>query len=573
MVRPTMTVEPIYTCTACSAELAPDRLIKAMPTVCPDCNSAQLGWRDQHSGKWSEQIDTDAEQRTDWIKARFDTNYSGELTSPPETAFAARSYRISMRDSRLSEVQGVSEPPPLVALEGNEPLRFTHLGPVTIAHRDAEVGPERMYSLGLHDVRLHDWDHASIDSEEKDAVELVGRLWGTVYARVKTPVPVVEQTTVPPIVVPTFSDEAPAPIVSHARVDQARVELPSGSAEPHRTEFWRTVRIWWQRYQPAGFFSGRIWLGLAILCLFLMLICRFPAVLGVLVLFALYRFIARIRLPLYLRTLPLGRWRWALPLLGICAALWIFGLITSEIAACQAMPWNAFVVLAVLLSSTAWFRLRIVAALIGALMVLALIFTYQREPMRCGQTLAQAVRTSVTQLPDKITSRVGSRDADTDIIAGESSALRGNRISIEQALSDPHKYFDCEQSKKANAHPYEIYLGESALFGFKQAKLGTVSETHLRKVAQLIESNPDAHIVVTGHSDKTGASLLNLKLSEQRAQSVADWLIQNKVMMSDRIDVRGAGDRNPVVDDPTMYRLNRRVELHLECADAKEKSI
>jgi outer membrane protein OmpA-like peptidoglycan-associated protein len=567
-----MDVAPKYICADCMVPLEAVGGLTAIPGTCPDCRSPSLGWRDSRSGRWSEQIEREDARGQKWIKGRFDTNYTGELTSPLETALASRTYRIAMRDSRLWELQRVAEPPALVALEGHVPLQFDRLGPVTIAHRDAEVGPERMYSLDLYDVRLHEWGHASIDGEDADAAGLVGRLWGTVYARLTTPAPTPMPTTSPKSApnAPATHD-AGSPVAPAAPVASARfASEPARPLERVRTGFWQSLGAFWRRHQPPGFLSVRACLGLVLLFLFLLLTCRLPAMVGVLVLFALSRLIARARLPSRMRAVPFGVAGRAMPLIALAVGCWAFGRIAEGVGACQGPPPGACILLAVLLLGCAWFRFRLAAAVTAALILLALVVVFQLESTRCRVTVAQdlpkAPQQNEAPAPAPATASAAASRTSSRTDARQPPADEGHRISIEQALSDPHRYFDCSVMQPLGAQPYEIYLGESALFDFKQARFGVLPDDLLQKVASLIKTNPTAHIVLTGYSDKTGVSLLNQKLSEQRAQGVADWLVGNGVLASNKIDVQGAGDRRPVVDDPALFRLNRRVELRIDCA-------
>jgi outer membrane protein OmpA-like peptidoglycan-associated protein len=633
------------------------QILKPALPACGECGAVQTGWRDLHTGGWDDQADDDGA----WIEARFDANYSGELKSLQESVLGARSYRLSVRDARLRDVRKTARAPSTEGQAGKEPLELGQLDGVTVVHRDAEVGPERMYSLTLHDVRLHQWDHASVEEEAGDDAALVGRVWGRLYARLK-PLKARQEpfdenghpasrrqdaAATDPLTPGAAGREASragatddaqdaaggpahgagraAPIgedlgfdddlaIGAARRDAlllngtaddaaASGAAPSaasattaatgtawsgpasgaaGAAAHAQTRarargagVWQRLGAAWRRTQPPGFFSGTVWLWLALLCGFLTLVCRWPAVVGALLLLVLLRFLMRARLqPAWLPShypawfaAARHRWGWLAALLAIGAALWIFSRIAHTVSVCTDVPAGWFAGLAMLLLATALLRRRLAAVIVGAIGLVALILVYHREPVGCGQTLAQAVRTSVAALPQRLVDHGAAEDHDAAMVAAQDAGARGRRISIDQALAHPHDYFDCAgAAAKDGGQPFEIYVGESALFAFKQARLGADSGAHLHKIAELIATNPQARLVLTGHSDKTGSALLNLKLSEQRAQSVADWLVQNGAAAPEQIDVRGAGDREPVVDDPLLYRLNRRVELRIDCA-------
>src|ERR1700761_6687424 len=69
-------------------------------------------------------------------------------------------------------------------------------------------------------------------------------------------------------------------------------------------------------------------------------------------------------------------------------------------------------------------------------------------------------------------------------------------------------------------------------------------------------------VEVAGHTDSTGAPDYNQKLSERRANSVAQYL-ENQGLAKNRVVTVGAGETRPVADNatPAGRQANRRVEL------------
>ena len=70
-------------------------------------------------------------------------------------------------------------------------------------------------------------------------------------------------------------------------------------------------------------------------------------------------------------------------------------------------------------------------------------------------------------------------------------------------------------------------------------------------------------IVITGHTDSTGPAAYNQRLSERRAQSVADYLVSSHRFQPDHIIVKGQGEEQPIADNGTEMgrQRNRRVEI------------
>ena len=87
----------------------------------------------------------------------------------------------------------------------------------------------------------------------------------------------------------------------------------------------------------------------------------------------------------------------------------------------------------------------------------------------------------------------------------------------------------------------------------------------LNSVTKVLNEFNKTSIVVSGHTDSTGAADFNQVLSEQRAQSVKDYLL-GKGIARGRVNAVGYGKRYPVATNSTAAgrQANRRVELKLE---------
>jgi peptidoglycan-binding protein ArfA len=84
----------------------------------------------------------------------------------------------------------------------------------------------------------------------------------------------------------------------------------------------------------------------------------------------------------------------------------------------------------------------------------------------------------------------------------------------------------------------------------------------LIQVSGRFKACPAAHATINGFSDNSGTEAINLALSSQRAQRVADFLIANGVASAVLV-VKGLGSVNPVASNDTAEgrAKNRRVEI------------
>lgn len=86
----------------------------------------------------------------------------------------------------------------------------------------------------------------------------------------------------------------------------------------------------------------------------------------------------------------------------------------------------------------------------------------------------------------------------------------------------------------------------------------------LDSVALVVKEFNKTTIVVSGYTDSSGSNSYNQKLSEDRAKSVANFLITKKVQQA-RFEVIGFGEKNPIAANSNEQgrSLNRRVEITL----------
>ena len=99
-------------------------------------------------------------------------------------------------------------------------------------------------------------------------------------------------------------------------------------------------------------------------------------------------------------------------------------------------------------------------------------------------------------------------------------------------------------------------------FASGKADLTVDAQVKLARFSGLIAPYPDLKIDVEGYTDNTGAPAFNMKLSQDRASAVRDYLIQQGVK-PDSISAKGLGDADPVAPNTTSEgrAQNRRIEI------------
>jgi outer membrane protein OmpA-like peptidoglycan-associated protein len=100
------------------------------------------------------------------------------------------------------------------------------------------------------------------------------------------------------------------------------------------------------------------------------------------------------------------------------------------------------------------------------------------------------------------------------------------------------------------------------LFDTGSATLKPGAREKLAKISGIVLAHPGLNLQVEGHTDSVGTDEFNQQLSERRADSVRDFLLQQGVSGSS-VTARGFGKTQPVAsnDTPEGRQRNRRVEL------------
>ena len=127
--------------------------------------------------------------------------------------------------------------------------------------------------------------------------------------------------------------------------------------------------------------------------------------------------------------------------------------------------------------------------------------------------------------------------------------------------------------------PVLLTMESDTLFAFDSAVIRAEGKRDLdRQVVQVMRQHPRIEMItITGYTDRIGSSTYNMKLSQQRADAVRAYLMEQGVSAG-RIETKGMGSANPVVSCDTVrgevsgrnkalvdcLRPNRRVEVEIK---------
>lgn len=171
--------------------------------------------------------------------------------------------------------------------------------------------------------------------------------------------------------------------------------------------------------------------------------------------------------------------------------------------------------------------------------------------------------------------------------AGEREAELQQKLAEEQAALEAEKKALAEERAKAEARQQEamnklnelqskmIQVSKDArgiilsmsdiLFAVNKADLKQDLKTSLAKVAGILSVYQQFSVSIEGNTDNTGSEEHNMKLSQQRADNVMKFLVDQGIDAS-RLTAKGLGMTMPIADNSTKEgrQKNRRVDLVIQ---------
>jgi outer membrane protein OmpA-like peptidoglycan-associated protein len=141
--------------------------------------------------------------------------------------------------------------------------------------------------------------------------------------------------------------------------------------------------------------------------------------------------------------------------------------------------------------------------------------------------------------------------------------------STTDRIGDLESRYDATETEEADT---QLTVPDNVLFDFDSDELRPEASEVLDEVAEVIDSYGDAAVEIVGHTDDIGAAAYNQDLSERRAASVVDHLVDEAGVDAGRLSSRGVGAAEPIEpntnddgsDNPDGRAANRRVEVNID---------
>jgi curli production assembly/transport component CsgE len=165
------------------------------------------------------------------------------------------------------------------------------------------------------------------------------------------------------------------------------------------------------------------------------------------------------------------------------------------------------------------------------------------------------------------TDSAGTNSSSGIIISKQASRVVDEIATIEGTKL---KYIIAGNTAKA----VEVKFNPGILFETGEINLSSQSQNMLRELAEVLRKNSTTGISIIGHTDNNGTLEFNQKLSENRARTVTDYLISQKVNKEQFRKIAGRNFSEPAASNSTASgrATNRRVELYIILSSLAEKS-
>jgi outer membrane protein OmpA-like peptidoglycan-associated protein len=175
--------------------------------------------------------------------------------------------------------------------------------------------------------------------------------------------------------------------------------------------------------------------------------------------------------------------------------------------------------------------------------------TKAKEAQMKAQAQAQAAEAKAEQAAIQAKAQAASEEA-----ARARAATATLRAQLLQQLNEVLQTTDTPRGLVVNMADVLFESGKYALSVDAQLKLA--------KLSGIIQAHPGLNLAIEGYTDNTGSPDFNLKLSQQRADAVRQFLI-TQGLSPDTITSKGLGQSDPVADNSTAVgrKQNRRVEI------------
>ncbi|MGC9976434.1 MAG: OmpA family protein [Syntrophales bacterium] len=188
------------------------------------------------------------------------------------------------------------------------------------------------------------------------------------------------------------------------------------------------------------------------------------------------------------------------------------------------------------------------------LCVYAIQVGYTPDGKELSEQIVQNVKGGYTVNADKLATPAAMAAFVEKIISGKCS--RYQEIAAKKVVvlaAEP--MVEKKVVAAASEEKVIILAFEDVHFDFDKSTLKPEAQTILKRNIQLLKDNPKAKLRIAGYTSASGTEAYNQKLSERRAKSVQEYLINEGGIAPDRLSTIGYGETNPAMYEAAPKEL------------------
>ncbi len=534
-------------CTKCRAELVNDSL----PNTCHSCGTTKNAWWDLNNNKWYQpnlSLLDDVPTNAIWVSGDFSGHYAGNKINSKTVTRSNRHYDLVINNGTLENVIKINEPP--LTLQNDEPY------PIRQAFVTSTINSpsfDKHFKITLFDFRLHFPEKTAYKEISKNDT-IIGNISGKAYAYIKQP-----------------EDMPPAPDLDENKTSDTNTSNESKNSldeSTHSSNVNSTNAVppsvdsstncftcWFLTFLISG-------LGLWLCCDWHLALIG-TSIMGITCLLDQLLIKNNAKIESTFNRISLGTLLVILSIFGIG----YYGFLLNLTHCTNTPIWPLFLS-GISLVISAWLSSCLLRSLLTGLWLIALlVWCGTNQVGSCDQVsdnnnITQPLINNLHHVVETTTNLIPDNDSATiNQIPNNNSHL----ITLDQALDNPELLNDCKN---------HLYLPSATIFAFDKDTIDPSMDINLEKLVQIIQKSPPKKIIITGYSDSSGDDTAdgfnhNIELSQNRANAVANWLIQNGNISPEQTDARGAGSKFPLTHVVGQQSLNRRVEIKLNYPNCK----
>jgi len=171
---------------------------------------------------------------------------------------------------------------------------------------------------------------------------------------------------------------------------------------------------------------------------------------------------------------------------------------------------------------------------------------------------------AVSSEVEKTQQRVQQNEVRIDSV--DKSAQSGISEAKGSAQAAMSKAQDAEKAAKGKLIYTVTLSNDKVRFPVNKAEISDEAKAMIDEaVGPLVQANRGVYFEIEGHTDSTGEAAYNMKLGEERAMAVRDYIAKKHGIALSRLNVISYGEEKPVTDNKTREdrAQNRRVVIRI----------